>query len=338
MKAIGYKKAGAITAPDALIEFEAAKPELGELDLLVEVKGVSVNPVDVKVRIRPHMGPEEGQIKVIGWDAAGIVREVGSGVSKYKPGDEVFYAGELTRPGSNAQFQAVDERIVGKKPKSLDFAEAAGLPLTSITAWEILFDCFALKEGEGKEESILIVGAAGGVGSILIQLAKNLTGLTVVATASRPETIEWVKKMGADHVINHRESLVDQVRELGLRPKYVASLNGTEQHFSAIVELIQPRGHIALIDDPETLDIASIKPKALSFSWEFMFARSLFKTEDMDAQYELLNRVSELIDKGILISTVTNNLGIMSAETMIEAHVQQESGRVIGKNVLNGFC
>jgi len=337
MKAIGYKQAGDIKAPEALIEFEAPMPEVGARDLLVQVKGISVNPVDTKIRAAAQFGPEEGQTKIIGWDSAGIVKEVGSEVTKFKVGDEVFYAGELMRPGSNAEFQAVDERIVGKKPRSLDFAEAAGFPLTSITAWEILFDSFALKDGGGIGESLLIIGAAGGVGSILIQLAKQLTGLTVIATASRPDTIEWVTKMGADHVINHRESLVDQMKELGLSPRYVASLNGTEQHFPAIVELIQARGHIALIDDPQTLDIASIKRKSLSFSWEFMFARSLFQTEDMVKQHELLNRVSELIDEGALISTVTGNLGTMSAETLIKAHTQQESGRVIGKNVLDGY-
>ncbi len=282
------------------------------------------------------MAPEQGT-KVIGWDAAGVVQQVGSEVSKFKVGDEVFYAGDLTRPGTNSELHAVDERIVGKKPKSLGFAEAAGLPLTSITAWELLFDCFALKEGEGDGESLLILGGAGGVGSILIQLAKKLTGLTVIATASRPETIKWVQKMGADHVINHRESLVDQVKSLGLEPRYVASLTGTEGHFSAILELIKPRGHMALIDDPSSLDIMAGKFKALSFSWEFMFTRSMFQTDDIEKQHELLNRVSELLDEGTLISTVTNNLGKISVETLAEAHVQQESGRAIGKNVLDGW-
>ena len=337
MKAIGYNQAGPITAPDALIEFETETPKLGPRDLLVEVRGISVNPVDVKVRSMPQLGPEKGQTKIIGYDAAGVVREVGSDVSKFNVGDEVYYAGDFTRPGTNSELHAVDERIVGKKPKSLDFAEAAGSPLTSITAWEILFDSFALKEGEGKGESLLIIGAAGGVGSILIQLAKKLTGLTVIATASRPDTTEWVKKMGADHVINHRESLVDQVKVLGFEPRYVASLNGTEGHFPAIVELIKPRGHIALIDDPQSLDINSIKLKALTFSWEFMFTRSMYQTDDIEKQHALLNRVSELIDDGRLISTVTNNLGKVSVETLKDAHVQQESGRVIGKNVLDGF-
>ena len=334
MKAIGYNQAGPITAPDALIEFETETPELGPRDLLVEVRGISVNPVDVKVRA--NVSPERGT-KVIGYDAAGVVRQVGSDVSKFKVGDEVFYAGDITRPGTNAEFHAVDERIVGKKPTSLGFAEAAGLPLTSITAWELLFDSLGIKEGESNGESLLIVGGAGGVGSILIQLAKKLTGLTVIATASRPETVEWVQKMGADHVINHRESLVGQVKALGLEPRYVASLTGSDEHFPAIIELIKPRGHIALIDDPQSLDIKLGKPKALSFSWEFMFARSMFQTDDIEKQHGLLNRVSALIDDGTLISTVSNHLGKISADTLKTAHSLQESGRVIGKNVLDGF-
>ncbi|SHO53411.1 zinc-binding alcohol dehydrogenase family protein [Desulfopila aestuarii] len=338
MKAIGYTQAGPITAQNALVEFDAETPQIGPRDLLVEIRGISLNPVDVKVRAMPALGPEKGQTKVIGYDAAGVVREVGSKVSRFNVGDEVFYSGDLTRPGTNAEFHAVDERIVGKKPKTLGFAEAAGFPLTSITAWEILFDSFGLKEGEGQGESLLVIGAAGGVGSILIQLAKKLTGLTVIATASRQDTVDWIRKMGADMVINHRESLSEQISELGLTPRYVASLNGTESHFPAIVELIKPRGHIALIDDPQSLDINTIKLKALSFSWEFMFTRSMFQTEDIEKQHELLNRVSELIDNGTLISTVTGNLGKLSVETLKKAHIEQESGRVIGKNVLEGFA
>ena len=334
MKAIGYNQPGSITAPDALIEFEAKTQPLGSHDLLVEVRGISVNPVDVKVRAA---FPAENGTKIIGYDAAGVVKEVGSEVSLFKVGDEVFYAGDITRPGTNAQLHVVDERIVGKKAQSLDFAEAAGLPLTSITAWELLFDSLAIKEGGGKGESILIIGGAGGVGSILIQLAKKLTKLTVIATASRLDTVKWVEKMGAHHVINHYESLVDQVKALDLEPRYVASLNGTEGHFPGIIELIKPRGHIVLIDDPKSLDINLIKPKALSFSWEFMFARSMYQTDDMAKQHQLLNRVSELIDNGTLVSTVTNNLGKLSVETLKAAHEQQGSGRVIGKNVLEGF-
>ena len=334
IKAIGYTQNGPIDAPNALIECELKPPTLGLRDLLVAVKGISVNPVDTKVRAT---FPAENGTKVIGYDAAGVVKEIGSNVSLFKVGDEVFYSGDITRSGTNAELHAVDERIVGKKPQSLGFAEAAGFPLTSITAWELLFDSLTLKEGEGIGESMLIIGSAGGVGSILIQLAKQLTSLTVIATASRPDTVEWVKKMGADHVINHRESLVKQVKELGFKPRYVISLNGTEEHFSAIVELIKPRGHIAIIDSPGTLDIHSIKPKSLSFSWEFMFARSMHEAEDIEKQHELLNRVSELIDNGTLVSTVTDNLGEMSVATLTKAHIQQESGRVIGKNVLTGF-
>ncbi|MBK1880117.1 zinc-binding alcohol dehydrogenase family protein [Pelagicoccus mobilis] len=336
MKAIGYTQAGPIDAQNALVAFDAPTPELAPHDLLVEVKGISLNPVDVKVRAAEAFGPEEGQTKIIGYDAAGIVRETGSAVSKFKVGDEVFYAGDITRSGSNAELQAVDERIVGKKPKSLEFARSAALPLTSITAWEILFDSYGLKEGGGEGEAILIIGGAGGVGSILIQLAKQLTKLKVIATASRQDTVDWVKKMGADHVINHRESLVDQMKELDIQPRYVASLNGTEGHFTAIVDLIKPRGHIALIDDPQSIDIHSIKPKALSFSWEFMFTRSMFQTDDIEKQHELLNRISELVDQGTLVSTATTNLGTLGAETLTQAHILQESGRVIGKNVLDG--
>ena len=334
MRAIGYKQAGPIDAADSLIEFEAETPELKPRDLLVEVRGVSVNPVDTKVR---GGRPPIGDIGIMGYDAAGVVTQVGSDVSLFNVGDEVFYAGDITRPGTNGQLHAVDERIVGKKPKSLDFAEAAGMPLTSITAWELLFDSMAIPEGEGAGESILVIGGAGGVGSILIQLAKKLTGLTVIATASRPETTEWVKKMGADYVINHHESLVDQLKNINMQPLYVASLTGTDGHFPAVIELIKPRGHVAFIDDPTTLDIKVGKPKALSFSWEFMFARSMFETDDMKVQHQLLNRVSEMIDAGELISTVNNNLGALSVETLKAAHIAQESGKVIGKNVLEGL-
>ncbi len=334
MKAVGYNSACKITDPETLINFEAEEPTIGSNDLLVQVKGISVNPVDTKVRSRMTPDNKPG---ILGYDAAGIVKQTGNNVSKFKVGDEVFYAGDITRPGTNAELHAVDERIAGIKPKSLSFAEAAGLPLTSITAWEILFDSLALNKGDGKGEHILIIGGAGGVGSILIQLAKKLTKLTVIATASRPETTKWVKKMGADYIVDHHKSLSDQIKTLNIEPRYVVSLNKTEQHFASIVELIKPRGHIVLIDDPQNLDINSIKPKALSFSWEFMFTRSMFNTNDIEKQSELLNSISELIDNGTLMSTVTNNIGKISAETLIKAHQLQESGTVIGKNVLYGY-
>ncbi len=338
MKAIGYKKAGPISQEGLLFECVLDMPECGPRDLLVEVKGLSMNPVDTKVRTRADGDAViNNGVKVLGYDAAGIVKAIGSEVSLFNVGDEVFYAGDLTRPGTNAEFHVVDERIVGKKPSTLDFASSASLPLTSITAWEMLFDSFAIKEGEGDGESILVIGGAGGVGSILIQLAKQLTKLTVITTASRPDTIEWVKKMGADHVINHREPLAPQVKALGLVPHYVASLTATDQHFENIVELIKPRGHIALIDDPQNLSINAIKLKALSFSWEFMFTRSMFQTGDMIKQHELLQRVSTLVDEGKITSTATSNTGKINAQILTELHKIQESGSVIGKNVFDGF-
>ena len=278
-----------------------------------------------------------GETRILGFDAAGIVTEAGAATTLFKPGDEVWYTGEFTRPGSNAEFQAVDKRLVGRKPSSLGFADAAAMPLTSITAWEILFDSFGLKEGEGAGESLLVIGGAGGVGSILIQLAKKVAGLTVVATASRPDTQAWIEKMGADHVVNHRNPLDQEMKTLGIAPRYVAALTQTDIHFPAIIELIKPRGHIAMIDDPQNLDIAAIKLKALSFSWELMFARSLFQTEDMDAQHKLLNRVADLLDEGTLVPTVNKHGGPLSAASLRSAHEHQESGAAIGKTVLDGF-
>ncbi len=335
MKAIGYTKSLTIDQALALEAIEIADPSLGARDLMVEVEAISVNPVDVKVRMRAE--PESGH-KILGFDAAGQVRAVGAEVTLFQPGDSVFYAGDVTRQGTNAALHAVDERIVGRKPTSLNMSEAAALPLTSITAWEILFDCFKLKEGAGAGEDLLVIGGAGGVGSILIQLAKRLTALRVIATASRPETIDWCRKMGADEIIDHRQSLPEQMRALGSEPRYVAGLTASDRHFDAIVELIRPRGEIALIDDPPGLEIAKIKPKALSFHWEFMFARSMFQTADMIAQHDLLNRVADLVEVGEIQTTATRNLGPMTVETLREAHRIQESGRAIGKTVLEAIA
>ncbi|MEL7370187.1 MAG: zinc-binding alcohol dehydrogenase family protein [Myxococcota bacterium] len=335
MKAIAYRQAGPTTVKDALVEVVEDTPVPGPRDLLVEVRAVSVNPVDVKVRAR--MSPEEGAHRVLGFDAAGTVKAVGADVTAFKPGDDVFYAGDLTRPGTNAEFHLVDERIVGPKPSSLDFLNAAAMPLTSITAWEMLFDSFGLTEGAGTGDAILVIGGAGGVGSVLIQLAKQLTGLKVVATASRPETRAWVEQMGADHVVDHRQPLEAQMKAIGVSPRYVAALTHTDKHFEQIVALIKPRGHIAVIDDPGTLDIVPLKPKALSVSWEFMFARPMFQTDDMDAQQRLLRRVSEMLDAGLLKSTMRAHLGALSAAQLQAAHEQQDSGKTIGKIVLGGF-
>ncbi|MFL2666943.1 MAG: zinc-binding alcohol dehydrogenase family protein [Burkholderiales bacterium] len=331
MKAIGYKKMGPLAMAE-FIEFTADVPKISAHDLLVEVHGVSLNPVDTKVRQRAEPADTP---KVLGYDAAGIVKQVGADVSKFAVGDEVFYAGDITRPGTNSELHVVDERIVGKKPSSLSMAEAAGMPLTSITAWEILFDSLNITKHD--DEAILVIGGAGGVGSILIQLAKKLTNLTVIASASRKESIDWVKKMGADQVIDHSKSIDTEIESLGIQPKYVAALNATDQHFDAIVNLIKPRGSVAIIDNPEALNINAGKQKSIRFAWEFMFTRSMFNTIDIDEQHKLLNSVSEMLDSGVLISTVTSNLGKLSLETLIEAHKLQEAGRVIGKNVLEGF-
>lgn len=336
MKALGYSEQGPVTTAGSVVEFVAPDPQPGPKDLLVDVRGVSVNPVDFKVRAnRP---PPEGDPKILGWDAAGIVKAVGSEVTLFKPGDEVMYAGEFTRDGSNAELQLVDERLVGRKPSKLDFAEAAALPLTSITAWEMLFESLRVEEGGGEGEALLIIGGAGGVGSILIQLAKKLTKLTVVATASRPDTIDWVKKMGADHVVNHRNNLAEEMADSGIAPKYVATLTNTDDHFDSIIEMIKPRGHIAMIDDPQNVSIGPLKMKALTFSWEFMFARSLHKADDMIVQHELLSRIADLVDSGDIITTANKNIGPLSVDALRAALEHQTGGAAIGKTVLSGFA
>lgn len=334
MKAIGYTQTGPVDGSGALQMIDMDRPQVGPRDLLVAVKGISVNPVDVK--LRANRAPEGGP-GILGFDAAGVVVETGAEVTGYTVGDAVFYAGDVTRAGTNAEFHAVDERIAGRKPASLDFTEAAGMPLTTITAWEMLFDSFRLTEGGGAGQSLLVIGGAGGVGSILIQLAKRLTKLTVIATASRPETQDWVRKMGADHVVDHRGDLVAQVRDLGLAPTYVAALTATDQHWAAIVDLIAPRGHVALIDDPDNLNIGPAKFKALSISWEFMFTRSMFGTADIAVQRDLLNRVADMLDDGTLASTVTERADVLTVDTLTAAHKRQETGRVIGKQVLPGL-
>lgn len=334
MKAIGYHQAGPLSAPEALVALEVDTPEPGPHDLLVEVRGVSVNPVDVK--LRANAAPD-GDARILGFDAAGVVRATGSEVTRFAVGDEVFYAGDIGRPGTNAELHAVDERIVGRKPTSLGFAEAAGMPLTSITAWEILFDSFALPQGGGDGASLLVIGGAGGVGSILIQLAKRLTKLEVIASASRPETVDWVQRMGADHVVNHRNPLDAELAALGKAPQYVASLTYTNAHFEAVQRLIAPRGHLAVIDDPPTLDIVPLKRKALTVSWELMFTRPMFGTPDLHRQHELLNRVAELLDEGQLQSTVTRHEGPLTVDHLRSAHARQESGQAIGKTVLEAL-
>ncbi|WP_186128055.1 zinc-binding alcohol dehydrogenase family protein [Burkholderia gladioli] len=337
MKAIGYYRNLPINDPDSLVDLDLPEPTPGEHDLLIEVRAVSVNPVDVKVRI--GMAPEAGQPKVIGWDAAGVVRAVGNKVSLFRPGDRVWYAGSLLRAGTNSELHVVDERIVGRMPQSLDFAAAAALPLTTITAWELLFDRLGVREGnEDAAGSLLVIGAAGGVGSILVQLAARLTGLTVIGTASRPETRRWVESLGAHHVIDHSKPLSQELERIGFDGvDCIASLNQTDHHFDQIVESINPQGKLALIDDPELFDVRKLKSKSVSLHWEFMYTRSMCATRDQIRQHELLNRVSDLIDAGVLRTTVNETFGTINAANLRRAHQLIETNKALGKIVLEGF-
>ena len=335
MKAVVYTQHGLpISDPNALQDTELPMPLAGPHDLLVEVRAVSVNPVDTKIRL----GAPVTEPRVLGWDASGIVRAVGSNVTLFKEGDEVFYAGSLVRPGSNSEFHTVDERIVGRKPSSLDFAQSAALPLTAITAWELLFDRLKVQEGGGEGKSLLVIGAAGGVGSILLQLARKLTGLTVIGTASRAQTQDWVRALGAHHVVDHAQPLRPQLEALGLSSvDIVISLTHTDKHYDAIVDVLAPQGQFALIDDPASLDAVPLKRKSISLHWELMFTRSMFETTDMIKQHELLNRVAAMVDAGALRTTLGEHYGVVSAGNLRRAHALIESGRAVGKIVLEGF-
>jgi len=342
MKAVGYTQSLPISDPDSLTDIELPRPVANGHDLLVKVKAIAVNPVDYKIRQRT--APEAGSYKVIGWDAVGEVVDVGEAVTNFKPGEMVYYAGDLTRQGCNAEYQLVDERIVGKKPGNLSDADAAALPLTTITAWELLFEHLGIRQQdpdsrEQTDEVILVVGAAGGVGSILIQIAKAITGATIIATASRKSSSEWVKKLGADHVVDHTKLLQPQIEALGISAvTHIASLNGTGAYFNTYPELLKPFGTICMIDDPGTvLDVMQLKLKSQSLHIEFMFARSMFNADDMDEQGKLLNRLAELVDGGYIQTTSGKNLGKISAENLRAAHAELESGTAIGKIVLEGF-
>ncbi|UQS91305.1 zinc-binding alcohol dehydrogenase family protein [Pseudomonas chlororaphis subsp. piscium] len=337
MKAIAYYASLPINDPLSLQDIELPEPVAGPRDLLVEVKAISVNPVDTKVR--QNVQPEGGAAKVLGWDVAGVVKAVGSDVSLFKAGDKVFYAGSIARAGGNSELHVVDERIVGHMPKSLGFAEAAALPLTAITAWELLFERLQIAEGQAdRQQSLLIVGAAGGVGSILTQLASQLTALKVIGTASRAETQDWVRELGADLVIDHSQPLSQELKKAGQASvTHVASLTQTDAHLDELVEALTPQGRLALIDDPKTLDVTKLKRKSLSLHWEFMYTRSLFETADMQEQHKLLDRVAELIDAGTLKSTLGEHFGTINAANLRRAHALLESGKARGKIVLEGF-
>lgn len=335
MRAVIYKQPLEIDHPDALLDMELPDPVPGPMDLLVRVEAVSVNPVDTKIRqgVKPD-GP-----RVLGWDAVGTVISMGDAVTRFRPGQRVWYAGALDRPGSNSELQCVDARLASVAPASLSPAEAAALPLTAITAWELLFERLRIPPGKQPTEAVLLVsGAAGGVGSILVQLAARLTAATVIATAGRPESRDWVTQLGAHHVINYREPLAPQLSDLGIPAvTHIASLTHTDKYFATFVGLLAPFGHLALIDDPATLDVTPMKSRSLSLHWEFMFSRSMFQTLDMGAQGRLLAEVAALVDTGVVRTTINQNLGVINATNLRRAHNLIEQGGSRGKIVLAGF-
>ena len=332
MKAIVYDQPGLpIEDPRSLYETELEKPVPGARDLLVKIQAIAVNPVDSKLRLGvPTPGP-----RILGWDAVGVVEQVGDAVTAFSIGDPVWYAGDITRSGCYAEYGLVDERIAARRPTSISAAEAAALPLTAITAWELLFDRLKVSEGGGKSQVLLIIGAGGGVGSILVQLARQLTQLTVIGTASRPQTQKWVSALGAHHVIDHGQPLQVQIAELGLpQVDHVISLTHTEHYYPQLIEVLKPQGQLALIDDPTSLDAMPLKRKSISLHWEFMFTRSMYRTGDQIQQQVLLSRVSELIDRGVLRSTLGEHFGVLNAANLRRAHALIESGKAQGKIVL----
>ena len=337
MKAVGYRHSLPIQDASSLMDVEVPRPLPSGRDLLVRVLAISVNPVDAKMRLRS--APQNGLHRVLGWDASGIVEDVGREATLFNRGDAVFYAGAIDRQGTNAEFHLVDERLVGPKPRSLSHAESAAVPLTAITAWEALFDRLDVRRPvPGAGNAILIIGGAGGVGSMAIQLARQLTDLVVIATASRDETSAWVRGLGAHHVVDHRRPLAAQVSALGIgAPAFVLSTTQTDKHFDEIVELIAPQGRFALIDDPDPIDVRKLKRKSVSLHWELMFTRSIFKTADMAKQHELLASVSALLDEGRMKTTLAENFGKINAANLKRAHALLETGTAKGKIVLEGF-
>ncbi|WP_077001745.1 zinc-binding alcohol dehydrogenase family protein [Variovorax sp. KK3] len=336
MKAVGYRHSLPIDDPASLEDLELPAPTPGSRDLLVRVKAVSVNPVDTK--IRKNVAPEAGQAKVLGWDAVGTVEAVGASVTGFKAGDRVFYAGSIIRPGANSELHVVDERIAALAPRSLDDAQAAALPLTTITAYELLFDRLRVPKNGGAGQTLLIVGGAGGVGSILIQLARQLTQLRVVATASRAETRAWCLSLGAHAVVDHSKPLAAELRDAGIgEVDMVASLTETARHYAQIIESLRPQGQLAVIDDAPVLDAMPLKGKSISLHWELMFTRSKFETADMARQGELLAEVAALVDAGRIRTTANAGFGTINAANLRKAHALIESGKAQGKVVLAGF-
>ena len=335
MKAVAFTHSRPIDDPDSLLDVDVPVPEPRHHDLLVEVKAVSVNPVDTKVRRNDE---PLGEYRILGYDAAGVVRAVGSEVTNFGVGDEVFYAGVINRPGSNAEFHLVDDRIVGRKPKSLSFAQAAALPLTALTAWEMLFERFRIPRDQTAVGNLLIVGGAGGVGSIAIQLAAELTDLTVIATASRPETVAWCQELGAHHVMDHTKDLAAQFKALALEvPEYIFCVSHQAQHWTALTHLLAPEGAIGIIEASAPLDCSALRFKNCSVHFEYMFARGILQTKTMSAQHRILEAIAHLVDNGTLKTTMTENYGVINASNLRRAHKAVEAGAGRGEIVLEGF-
>jgi NADPH2:quinone reductase len=335
MKAIGFKKSLPISDFESFVEFETDKPLPTGRELLVKIEAISVNPVDYKIRQNSLVGQTQDKPKIIGWDAVGTVEEVGKEVTLFKNGDKVFYAGDITKPGSNQEYQLVDERIVGFAPTELSIEEAAAMPLTALTAYEILFDRMGILKEKDAGKSILIIGGAGGVGSVAIQLAKKLLGLVVIATASRPESVDWCKSLGADVVVNHTD-LVKRVHDAGFENvDFIVDFVDVNQYWDAAVSLIKPQGKIGSISDPsQPVDLRKLKGKSVSFYWELMFTRAMFQTDDMVRQHEILNTISDLLDKGVIKSTLNTTIAGFTSDNLKKAHEQLESGKTIGKLVV----
>ncbi|POA91495.1 zinc-binding alcohol dehydrogenase family protein [Pseudomonas sp. NFPP10] len=334
MKAIAYLKGSHLSDPHAFCEVQLDPPPLEPHDLLVAVEAVSVNPLDTKVRAGQVAVPDE--VRTLGWDASGVVRAVGSAVTLFAPGDAVFYAGTFTRDGANAELHRVDERLVGHKPASLSFAQAAAMPLTSLTAWQLLFERLGRVPGDLAEQgTLLIVGGAGGVGSVLIQLARRLTAMTVIATASRPDSRQWCLDLGAHQVLDHSRSLVEQLVALDLPPvTHIAALTHTQRHYAELARIIVPHGHIALIDDHDFFDAVPLKAKSVSLHWEMVFTRALFKTPDMIEQHHILNRLAQLLDQGLIRCTLNEVFSPFNADSLRRAHERVEQGGLPGKVVV----
>ena len=335
MKAIGFKQSLPITAENSFIEFEMEKPVPGGFDLLVKISAISVNPVDYKIRQWAAPDTILDAPKIIGWDAVGTVEAIGDQVSKFKVGDEVYYAGDLTRSGCNSEYQLIDERIVGNKPKNLTVAEAAAIPLTGLTAWESLFDRIKINQETDRGKTILILAGAGGVGSIAIQIAKQVAGLTVIATASRPASQNWCKSLGADYIVNHYH-LKEEMEKIGIKEvDYILDCVNINSYWETAIELVKPQGHIVTITgNSDPLNLSLLKNKSISFSFEFMYTRSMFQTDDIEKQHQILNELAQLLEAGTLKTTLTTTLEGFTVANLKKAHQMQESGKTIGKTVI----